>query len=137
MLFSTISMGRGSIGIVPKYHDGQYVSSEYTILTAHSKEEALFYANIIHPKDILGDLLSSATGMNRGRIKWKTSAVEIPVYDKKRLNLSAAVRALTEFWEHYSKYQARKGKAIDTVVTDLKLEGEKARKRWLAYKPPE
>jgi len=138
ILFSSMGMGRGAIGIVPKYHDGKFVSSEYTILTANSKEEVLFYTTIIRTKDILSDMLSSATGMNRGRIKWTTlSSVEVPVYNAAHHHLSSAVKSLTEYWNRHTQYQTKKAKAIDTVISKLKLEDEKARNRWLSYKPPE
>jgi type I restriction enzyme M protein len=138
MLFSSMGMGRGAIGIVPKYHDGKFVSNEYTILTAKSKEEALFYTNILRTKEILGDILSSGTGMNRGRIRWKTlSNIEVPVYDETKSEIVIAVEALDKFWGSYSNYQSKKDNALHGIVSELELEDEKARKRWLAYKPPE
>jgi type I restriction enzyme M protein len=138
ILLSSMGMGRGAIGIVQKYYDGKYVSSEYSILTANSKEEALYYTNILRTKEILGDVLSSATGMNRGRIRWKTlSNIDIPIYDRKKSDASTAVKTLEKFWENYSEYQDNKAKALHNIVSELELEDEKARKRWLAYKPPE
>ena len=138
ILISGMGMGRGAIGIVPKYHDGKYVSNEYTVLTASSEEEALFYVNLLRTKEIMGAILSSSTGMNRGRIRWKTlSSLEVPQYEKKHDDMSEAVKALNDFWSSYIKYYQEKGKAIGAIVSELKLEDDEARKRWLAYKPPE
>ncbi len=138
ILISGMGMGRGAIGIVPKYHDGKFVSNEYTVLAASSEEEALFYVNLLRTKEIMGAILSSTTGMNRGRIKWKTlSTLEVPKYEKTHDDMSEAVKALNELWSSYVKYFDEKGKAIGTVVSKLQLEDKQARKRWLAYKPPE
>jgi len=138
MLFSSMGMGRGAIGIVPYYHKGKYVSSEYTILRANSKEETVFYTNILRTKEILAQILSQATGMNRGRIRWGTlSNIKVPKYDKKKQDTQDAVLALEEFWKTYSQYRIKKAEAFSEIIIDLKLEDADARKRWLAYKPPE
>ncbi len=138
MLFSSMGMGRGAIGIVPDYHKGKYVSSEYTILRANSKEETVFFTNIMRTKEVLAQILSQATGMNRGRIRWRTlSNIKVPKYDKSKHNTKDAVLALEEFWKTYRNYQTKKSEAFSEIIADLKLEDKDARKRWLAYKPPE
>lgn len=67
-----MGVGRGATGIVPSYHGGKYVSNEYTILRANGKEETLFYATLLRTDEILADILSYTTGINRGRVKWNT-----------------------------------------------------------------
>ena len=94
ILFSNMGVGRGAVGIVPIYLEGKFVSNEYTILTAGSNEEALFYTSILRTKEILGDILTSTTGMNRGRIRWSDMGqINVPVYDKKAATMAASVRS--------------------------------------------
>ncbi|BBJ23867.1 N-6 DNA methylase [Candidatus Nitrotoga sp. AM1P] len=81
ILMSNMGVGRGAVGIVPPFHSGKFVSNEYTILQADSEEEAVYYCNLLRTKEILGDILASTTGMNRGRIKWDSiSTVIVPKY---------------------------------------------------------
>lgn len=138
ILLSNMGVGRGAISVIPKYYEGQYVSNEYTILTAKSKEEAIFYTNILRTKEILGDILTSTTGMNRGRIKWKDmSKIEVPLYDETKHKVKEVVQTLDELWDAYSQYNEKKSQRFKKMVSELKLEDEDATKRWLAYKPPE
>lgn len=138
LLFSNMGVGRGALGIVPTYHEGKYVSNEYTILRANSKKEAIFYTTILRTKEILGDILSSTTGMNRGRIKWNTmSGVEVPVYNPTIHNMKDNVNTLTNLWKSFSKYNQYKKQQTEALASHLELEDPDARKRWLAYKPPE
>lgn len=138
ILYSNMGVGRGAIGIVPEYYDGKYVSNEYTILRAKSKAEAVYYTNLLRTKEILGDILSSSTGMNRGRIKWEDiSSIEVPVYSNKLHHLEETVDLLTSLWDTYSNYHGKKATLVDNIASNLKLNDETARLRWLAYKPPE
>ena len=139
ILFSNMGVGRGSIGIVPKYLAGQYVSNEYTILKAKSKEESVFYTNILRSKEILGDLLTAATGMNRGRIRWsEVGKVSVPVYDaKESAKMQRIVKTLESLWHAHQTYQKVRRAEVDAMSSELSLEDEEARSRWLAFKPPE
>lgn len=138
VLLSNMGMGRGAISIVPEYYNEKYVSNEYTILTANSKEEATFYTNILRTKEILGDILTSSTGMNRGRIKWdEISKVEVPIYDKAIYDMEGTVNAIENLWNAHNQYNKQKLQQMNNIITDLKLEDESATQRWLAYKPPE
>jgi len=138
ILFSNIGVGRGAIGIVPPYCDNCFVSNEYTILLANSKEEALFYINLLRTKEILCDILSFATGMNRGRIRWEDMChIEVPVYFEQKYDMKNEVDALESLWSSYSNFERILIQKVGTLVLQLKLEDEDSRLRWLAYKPPE
>ncbi len=138
ILFSNMGVGRGAVGIVPPYHDGKYVSNEYTILTARSKEEAIYYSTILRTKEILADILSYGTGMNRGRIKWAdASTVIIPKYIPESHNLHDEVIHLEDFWKSHIALNELKERRKKTLADDLRLEDDEARLRWLAHKPPE
>jgi type I restriction enzyme M protein len=138
ILLSNMGVGRGAISIVPEYYHGKYVSNEYNILIANSKEEAVFYTNILRTKEILGDILTSSTGMNRGRIKWdEISKVTVPIYDKTIYDMEDTVNAIENLWDAHNQYNNQKLQQMNNIVTDLKLEDESAKQRWLAYKPPE
>lgn len=138
ILFSNMGVGRGAIGIVPIYYDNKYVSNEFTILNANTKEEALYYKGILRTKEILGDILSSATGMNRGRIKWDIMKnIEIPIYNSNVHNMKDAVISIENYWDKYSNYRKIKNEKLSNIIIEMKLEDEEATKRWLANKPPE
>jgi type I restriction enzyme M protein len=138
ILFSNMGVGRGAIGIVPPYHEGKFVSNEYTILEADSKEEAVYYTTILRSKEILGDILSSTTGMNRGRIKWENMAeVEVPQYNPNRNNMTSSVSALENLWQAYASYLESQSEFAHNLTYNLHLEDEDAKIRWLANKPPE
>ena len=138
ILFSNMGVGRGAIGIVPRHHDKKFVSSEFTILSATSKEEALFYTNLLRTKEILCDILSSTTGMNRGRIDWDNMCqIEVPVYSENIHDMKNEVVALEALWASYSRFRGVLNHKMETLVSQLKLEEDDSRTRWLASKPPE
>lgn len=138
VLVSNIGVGRGALGIVPPFHDGKYVSNEYTILRAASNEEAVYYTNLLRTKEILADILSSTTGMNRGRIKWKDiEGVEVPEYNASNKEIAALVTEMKDFWSAYQTFANSAQKHTEKVTDTLKVNDEDARIRWLSFKPPE
>jgi type I restriction enzyme M protein len=138
ILLSNMGVGRGAVAIVPPYHSEKFVSNEYSILNAVTKEEAVYYCNLLRTKEILGDILSTTTGMNRGRIKWDNiKNVEVPKYVKGHAEIEQLVRDLEDLWEAYKKFYKSKEAHINRVVDELEVNGEDAHQRWLAYKPPE
>lgn len=138
ILFSNMGIGRGAIGIVPTYLEGSVVSNEYTILRAKSEVEAFFYCNIIRTQEILGDILSSTTGMNRGRIRWEDMRnIHVPTCAKNAQHITTAVSALKALWRAHCDVQNNARELFNRMAARLKLDGPDARLRWLAYKPPE
>jgi hypothetical protein len=138
ILSSNINVGRGAIGIVPTFLEGCYVSSEYTILTARTREDAVYYSGLLRTKEILGDILASATGMGRGRLHWNDMRlIEVPVRDQGETDVTATVEALAAQWEAYQKLMAARSGYLGRLADALMLEGADSRLRWLAYKPPE
>lgn len=138
ILFSNMGVGRGAIGIVPPYHEGKFVSNEYTLLEADSKGEAIYYTTLLRSKEILGDILSSTTGMNRGRIKWDNMAeVEVPQYDSTKNDMISSICGLENLWQAYASYFGFKSHSVHELTSNLHLEDEDAKIRWLANKPPE
>lgn len=137
ILISNMGFGRGAISVVPPFHSEKYVSSEYTILNAPSKECAVFYWNLLRTKEILGDVFSSTTGMNRGRIKWDIiQTVLVPTYVKNK-EITKLTVEIEEFWEAYSKFTTSKNAHVISVSEDLDVAGEDSFERWLSFKPPE
>lgn len=137
LLISNMGFGRGAVSVVPPHHNGKFVSNEYTILKAPSKEHAVFYWNLLRTKEILGDVFSSTTGMNRGRIKWDIiQAVLVPEYEE-----NEEIRKLTieieDFWLAYAKFTKSKSKHVERVSKELDVSGEDSFNRWLSFKPPE
>jgi type I restriction enzyme M protein len=138
ILLSNMGVGRGAIAIVPSYHARKFVSNEYTILRANSKEEALYYCNLLRTKEILGDILSTTTGMNRGRIKWSNIAnVEVPKYVHGNEKIEKLVSDLENLWIAYESFCSTKSAHISEIARSLEVNGEDAQLRWLAFKPPE
>ena len=138
LLLSNIGVGRGATAVIPPAHAGKWVSSEYTILRAASKEEALYYSNLLRTKEILGDVLSSTTGMNRGRIKWQTiSRVEVPAYDAGRKEVKELVAEWEAYWIAYAEFTRKKQQHAHAISAELQVDDDSAHERWLAYKPPE
>ncbi|WP_337085488.1 restriction endonuclease subunit M [Elizabethkingia anophelis] len=137
ILISNMGFGRGAISIVPPYHRGKYVSNEYTILRAVSKEEAVFYSNLLRTKEILGDILASTTGMNRGRIKWDViKTVKVPVYKEKK-EITQLTKEMEAFWNAYESFFNNKQKHMAKVSNELDINGKESEYRWLSFKPPE
>mgnify|MGYP001205265711 CR=1 FL=1 len=138
ILLSNMGVGRGAIAIVPPYHSDKFVSSEYTILNSKTKEEAVYYCEILRTKEILGDILSSATGMNRGRIKWDSiSKVEVPEYVSGDTQIAKLVKMIIDLWDAQNVFNAGLTSHITSVIKPLELNDDDARLRWLANKPPE
>ncbi len=138
ILISNMGVGRGAVSIVPPHHSMKFVSSEYTILCAKSKTEAVFYVNILRSEEILADILACTTGMNRGRIKWNTIAqVEVPICDKDDNELKSLVDDIEQFWLLYTNYSKRKRRHESTISEKYGIEGEDSHIRWLGFKPPE
>jgi len=138
ILISNMGVGRGAIGIVPPYHEGKFVSNEYTILRAEGKEEAVYYSNLVRTKEILGDVLSTTTGMNRGRIDWDTIGnVEVPDYQRGDPQVSDLVSALENMWKSHATFTGIRYTYLDRTAKQLELNGADAQERWLGFKPPE
>jgi hypothetical protein len=138
ILSSNMGIGRGALGIVPEHLAGNFVSNEYTILRAKTEEDAIYFAGILRTKEILGDILASTTGMNRGRLRWEDMReIEVPLRNKKSNSASAAVTAVKAQWAAHAALATAQGGYINRLAEDLKLDGADARLRWLAYKPPE
>ncbi|MEP2981594.1 MAG: N-6 DNA methylase [Lentilitoribacter sp.] len=138
ILVSNIGFGRGAVGIVPSYHSNKWVSSEYTILKAASKEEAVFYTSLLRTKEILGDVLASTTGMNRGRIKWDViSSVIVPEYVSGTKDIEVLVKELEIFWSSYEAFTKKHHAHVSALTQRLEVNNSDSQKRWLAFKPPE
>ena len=77
--------------------------------------------------------------MNRGRIKWDDiKTIDVPLRDDNdSSSLHAAVEALEALWEARKQFAGISSARLGQLVEDLKLDGDAARIRWLAYKPPE
>jgi type I restriction enzyme M protein len=138
ILMSNMGVGRGAVGIVPPFHAGKFVSNEYTILRAKSEEEAVYYCNLLRTKEILGDILASTTGMNRGRIKWDSiSTVKIPKYVTGNVDIKSITADLKDYWKSFERYWQGRMTHMAAVAADLDIEGPGSQRRWLAFKPPE
>lgn len=138
ILMSNMGVGRGAVGIVPPFLEGKYVSNEYTILRANSEEEAVYYCSLLRTKEILGDILATTTGMNRGRIKWESiSTVSIPQYVLSNANIKSITTDLKDYWNSFAKYSEGRKKHMEQVALELDVDGPESHRRWLAFKPPE
>lgn len=138
ILVSNMGVGRGAVGIVPPYHSGKFVSNEYTILSAKSNEEAIFYVNLLRTKEILADILSSTTGMNRGRIKWSViKDISVPLCEKNDSKLVKLSKEIVSYWKATEKFMHNKQKHSHELVELFGVDGEASKERWLGFKPPE
>lgn len=138
IVYSNMGVGRGAIGIVPQYLAGRYVSNEYTVLRAKAPVEAVYYSIIIRSKEIMGDILTMTTGLNRGRIRWTAmSLIEVPEYQDQTNDLTKAVQAKVDLWDAQEQF-GLEIESMSVQITDtFSLEDESAKERWLSYKPPE
>lgn len=141
VVFSNMGVGRGAIGIVPQQLSGFFVSNEYSILRANSPEEAIYYTTVIRSKEILGDVLTLGTGLNRGRIRWSEMAsIEVPEYDPNMNSLSGlsgVAKAMSDLWSAQEQFSVGLADASANISKIFALEDDSARERWLSYKPPE
>jgi type I restriction enzyme M protein len=138
VLLSNMGVGRGAVGIVPPCHEQKFVSNEYTILCAETHEAAVYYTGVIRTKEILGDVLSTTTGMNRGRVSWAEIAeVLVPKSPKDESRLKELVKGLEDFWRAHQAYLEGRAKCLNGFSSELKLSDEDSHERWLASKPPE
>ena len=138
IVFSNMGVGRGAIGIVPRQLSGCFVSNEYTILRATSPEESIYYVTVIRSKEILGDVLTLGTGLNRGRIQWaEMSSIEVPEYNPDVSDLSNVARDMVELWSAQQQFDIGLEDMSSNINKSFVLEDESARERWLSYKPPE
>jgi type I restriction enzyme M protein len=137
LLISNMGFGRGAISVVPPHFAGKYVSNEYTILNAPSKECAVFYWNLLRTKEILGDIFSSTTGMNRGRIKWDIiQNVIVPIY-RENDEILKLTKEIEGFWSAYAAFILSKHEHVLNVSKELEVESKESFERWLSFKPPE
>jgi type I restriction enzyme M protein len=138
ILLSNMGVGRGAVGLVPPYHAGKFVSNEYTIVRAKTKEEAVYYSTLLRTKEILGDILANTTGMNRGRIQWEDiSSVTVPKYSKPNADIENLVVGVEGLWKAHAEFAESKAAHVKGVVSELGVDAEDSHERWLAFKPPE
>lgn len=138
ILYSNMGLGRGAIGIVQPYNAGKFVSNEYTILTASSEEEAVYYVNFIRTKEVLADILSANTGMNRGRIQWDAiKTIRVPKYCPNSSSTLSLVKDLKTFWKAYSELKNQQNMHSSRLNERVGINERDSFWRWLAYKPPE
>ena len=124
-----------SVMFIERYKD--LVSDEGKIIAA-SKAEAVFYTNLLRSKELLADILSTTTGMNRGRIKWDTiRELAVPKYDEEDQMVIALVAELESFWEAYRQFSDNKKLHEQELVRKFNVDGADAHERWLGFKPPE
>ena len=138
VVFSNMGVGRGAIGIVPEQLAGCYVSNEYTVLRAASDAEAIYYTTIVRTKEVLGDVLTFGTGLNRGRIRWADMrSIAVPRYDPSVSDVSGVSSAMVDMWKAQEAFETGLSVASDNISGLFGLDDESARQRWLSYKPPE
>jgi type I restriction enzyme M protein len=138
ILLSNMGVGRGAVAIVPPHHAEKFVSNEYTILTASGEEEAVFYVTALRSKEILGDILATTTGMNRGRIKWENIAsVKVPQYKAGNQHIVSVAQDLKALWSAHAAFMKSRDDHVAAVTLELQMDGDEARLRWLSFKPPE
>jgi hypothetical protein len=76
--------------------------------------------------------------MNRGRLRWgDMKTIKVPARDPKNNAVAAAVTAVKAQWAAHADLIKMRDSYIGSVASDLKLDGDDSRLRWLAYKPPE
>jgi type I restriction enzyme M protein len=138
ILLSNMGVGRGAVGIVPPFHSAKFVSNEYTILSAETQIGAVYYCSLLRTKEILGDILATTTGMNRGRVRWENiSTVQVPRFQAGNKDVEQILADLKEFWSAYERFLQGTKLHTAKVTTELDVDGQDARRRWLAFKPPE
>jgi len=138
ILLSNMGVGRGAVGIAQPYHAGKYVSNEYTIVRGDNKEEAVYYSTLLRTKEVLGDILATTTGMNRGRIQWENIAtVCVPKYLSPNADIKKIVSDLESLWLAHAEFTKSRATHIGKVVSALDVDADDSHERWLAFKPPE
>ena len=91
---------------------------------------------VIRSKEILGDILTVGTGLNRGRAKWN-AMMDIEIPQKAQQELSNSVAAIEALWAAQQEFKERFRAQAADITTTFILNDESVRQRWLAYKPPE
>jgi hypothetical protein len=89
-------------------------------------------------QEILGDIVTSGTGMGRGRLRWEDLRdIEVPLRELSDKRIDDAVTAMETLWDAEVSLRDVTAKKFGELAKDLRLDGEDSRVRWLAYKPPE
>lgn len=135
LVFSNIGAVMGSIGIVPRDLGGCIVSSEYTILRAANQIDTVYLWSVLRSSELRSDLLSTASGISRHRIKWPNiGVVKVPVLPEEDRK---------EIYENYMqayKLIERAEKSLREIrsLVDYKLnvESDESKRRFESTKPP-
>ncbi len=135
IVLSNIAAHYGSAAIVPDELDGFVVSSEYTILSPLDGTDVRVVWAVLRSPEIRAEMLLSATGANRTRIKWpEIRRIPFPYPDPSAIAL---------FVEHYEKSRAaikqaaKEYKRAERLLNEnLKIGQDRAQYILDAFKPP-
>ncbi len=136
LVVSNIGATYGSIGVVPEELDGCVVTSEYTVLKAKQGVDPRVLWLILRTPDIRADMLITATGISRTRVKWNTlKRLQVPVVDH---NLAQTVVAATEAADAAQRLLLQKRAAAEAAINaTLGTNSAEAAEILAAFKPPQ
>lgn len=136
LVVSNIGATYGSIGVVPAELDGCVVTSEYTILKARQGVDPRVLWLILRTPDIRADMLITATGISRTRVKWNTlKRLQVPVVDH---DLAQRVVAATEAADAAQRLLLQKRAAAEAAINEaLGTDTLEASEILTAFKPPQ
>ncbi len=135
IVISHISATYGAAAVVLPEFDGCVVAKEFTILKAKAGFDPYIVWMLLRTPEVRADLLLTATGVNRTRVKWNTiSSIKMPLPPA---DLSREL--VNNLMDAQKLEQEAKKKRIDArhkLESTLKLDTAEAQFILRAFKPP-
>jgi type I restriction enzyme M protein len=132
---SNIAASYGSIAVVPESLNGCVVSSEYTILKVKEGFDPTVVQLILRSPEVRSDILLSATGANRTRVRWDGMRDIAMPYPSPEI-----VKNVKMLADEAEKAKRRAAAAIEgareKVESSLLLRSDDALTILAAFKPP-
>ncbi|WP_462406690.1 N-6 DNA methylase [Gracilibacillus sp. Marseille-QA3620] len=135
IVISNIGATYGATAIIPSELDGAVVTSEYTVLRPLENVSKYLVWLLLRSPEARANLLLSATGISRTRVKWENLAnliIPIPNIDV----INNAIYYLSEAEEMLREVELKRRQARETFESAVDINNQVAKDILSAFKPP-
>jgi restriction endonuclease S subunit len=136
IVISNIAASLGATAVITPEFKHLFLTKEFTVLRVKDKEfSTRFLWGLLRSQEYRANMLSSAAGISRNRVKWELlKDLKVPQVDKKRQDIIAEAydRSITAL----NLYETTRKDTTDSLNRLLNLDNDWATQRLIRAKPP-